>query len=943
MSEQIARLTDALADRYRIERQIGAGGMATVYLAEDLRHRRRVAVKVLRPELAAMLGAERFLREIEIAAQLQHPHVLPLYDSGAVVRGTDGSAARVIATTAEHQADGPAIQRSLEFLFYVMPYVDGESLRDRLRREQQLSIEDTLLLAREIADGLGYAHARGIVHRDIKPENILLSHGHALIADFGIARAVREAGGERLTETGLSLGTPEYMSPEQASGSRQIDARSDIYALACVVYEMLAGEPPHTGPNAQAIIARVLTQPVPSIRGMRETVPVPMDAAIAKALAKLPADRFATAQQFGEALQASLTSGAVPAAVTTRAPAHRWLWTAAAIVAVVGLVAVALWGPWRGPDLGAPAGVFHLSMKIEPLAVTGHSPGPAMALSPDGTQLAYVAGEGGVGQTYLRRLDGPPAVVPVPNATSAQVPFFSPDGKWLAFASEGRLRKVSLADGTAFTLCDALEMHGADWGPDGRIVMGGSVGNGWGLSLVDVDGGRPELLLDPADIGDGAAYLLYPSWLPDGDGVLFTASASSASPLAIWIIDVPTGRRHLVLEGGGAARYAPSGHLVYSQDGGLFAVPFDVAKRAVTGTPVRVVDDALMGFKFEPPLAHFAVAPTGTLVYLSSSGGDFVGEQLAWVDRDGKAETIEGLFETGADPTSPWGPRVSPDGRRILFWSPSLEPPTSDIGQTGNVWTYSLEREALTKISIERPDFFWSIWTPDGESIVSIGAETGSWAAHLYARRADGMGELTRLTTAEERYWQQPYSITADGKWLLYQESQVGEDFDIWALPLRDGGPPRAILGGPEETTHPAISPDGRWLAYSVSDEQGQHVFVTDFPEGRGRWQVAAKGSAPLWSPDGRELYYQQQVPDGHIAVYAAEVSDAPTFTLGRATRLFQGPYVGAIPFGRNYDIAPDGERFLMVRQATGGEVLTNLNVVVNWFEELRQRLGGGE
>jgi Tol biopolymer transport system component len=944
MPEQIERLTEALADRYRIERQIGAGGMATVYLAEDLKHRRRVAVKVLRPELAAMLGAERFLREIEIAAQLQHPHILPLYDSGAVVRGTGGSASRVIATTAEHQSDDPAIQRSLEFLFYVMPYVEGESLRDRLRREQQLSIEDTLLLAREIADGLGYAHARGIVHRDIKPENIMLSHGHALIADFGIARAVREAGGERLTETGLSLGTPEYMSPEQASGSRQIDARSDIYALACVVYEMLAGEPPHTGPNAQAIIARVLTQPVPSVRQMRETVPVPMDGAIAKALAKLPADRFATAQQFGEALRASLTNGAVLAAVATPAPAHRWVWPAIATVAVLALAAVAVWKPWHGgTSASGPAGIFHLSMTIEPLAVTEHAPAPAVALSPDGTRLAYVAGEGGMGQIYLRRLDGPGEAIPVPGATSAQVPFFSPDGKWLGFVSEGRLRKVSLVDGTTFALCEASMMHAADWSPDGRIVMGGSVGNGWGLSIVDADGGQPALLVDPADVAGGVVYLLYPSWLPDGDGVLFTTSGGAGEAVNIAVIDVSTGRQHIVLEGGGAARYVPTGHLVYSQNGALFAVPFDVAKRTVTGTPVRVVNDALMGFPYEPALAHFAIASSGTLVYLSGSAGKFVGERLAWVNRDGTAQPIEGLFETGSDPTSPWGPRVSPDGNRILFWSPSLERPTNTIGQAGNVWTYSLEREVLTKITIERPDFFWSIWTPDGASIVSIGAETGSRTANLYSRRADGVGQLTRLTTAREGQWLQPYSTTADGKLVFYQQSDQGRGFDIWALPLESGEPPQVVLGGPEETTHPAISPDGRWLAYRVSDGQGDHVFVTDFPAGRGRWQIAASGTAPVWSPNGRELYYQQQTADGHIAVNAVEVADAPTFTAGRTTRLFQGPYVGPLPFGRNYDIAPDGERFLMVRQATGGEVLTNLNVVVNWFEELRQRLGGGE
>jgi serine/threonine-protein kinase len=604
----------------------------------------------------------------------------------------------------------------------------------------------------------------------------------------------------------------------------------------------------------------------------------------------------------------------------------------------VALVALVLWTPWRGGEPAVQsAGVFHLSMKIEPLAVTAHAPAPAVALSPDGSHLAYVAGEGGVGQIYLRRLDGPPVVTPVPGAANAQVPFFSPDGKWLGFVSDGRLRKVVLADGTAATLGDALELHGADWNPDGRIVMGGAAGNGWGLSVMHSDGGPQEQLIEPKDVVAGAVYLLYPTWLPDGDGVLFTTSGGAGQSVHIAVLDVSTGRQHVVLEGGGAARYLPTGHLVYSQEGGLFAVPFDVTSRSVTGTPVRVVSDALMGFPYEPALAHFAVAPSGTLVYLSSSGGDYVGERLAWVNRDGTSETIEGLFETGSDPASPWGPRVSPDGNRILFWSPSLERPTNTIGQSGHVWLYSLEREALTKVSIERPDFFWSIWTPDGASIVSIGSETGSRAGNLYSRRADGVGDLTRLTTAREGQWLQPVSITADGDVLLYQQSDQGQSFDIWALPLKSGGPPQAVLDGPEETMLPAISPDGRWLAYGVLGTRGDQVFVTDFPEGRGRWQVATNGFAPLWSPDGRELYYQQQTAEGHIAVYAVEVADAPTFTAGRTTRLFAGPYVPSIIFGRSYDVTPDGERFLMVRQSAGGEVLTNLSVVVNWFAELER------
>ncbi len=282
MEDYVDQLEAALSDRYTIERELGAGGMATVYLAEDLKHKRKVAIKMLRPELAAVLGAERFLKEIEVTAGLQHPHILPLHDSGRVAEVQGGS--------------------SQEFLYYVMPYVEGESLRDRLNRDRQLPIEDALSIAHEVADALASAHRQGVVHRDIKPENILLREGHALVADFGIALAVTSAGGDRLTETGLSLGTPAYMSPEQVASEREIDARSDVYSLACVLYEMLAGQPPFTGANAQAVLARHVTDPVPPLITVRTGVGKPVVAAIEKALAKAPADRYESAAAFTNAL-----------------------------------------------------------------------------------------------------------------------------------------------------------------------------------------------------------------------------------------------------------------------------------------------------------------------------------------------------------------------------------------------------------------------------------------------------------------------------------------------------------------------------------------------------------------------------------------------------------------------------------------------------------------
>ncbi|MEO8575909.1 MAG: serine/threonine-protein kinase, partial [Gemmatimonadales bacterium] len=315
MTDPLERITAALADRYRIDRELGAGGMATVYLAEDLKHNRKVAVKVLKPELAVAIGAERFLAEIKTTANLQHPHILALHDSGEV-NGT---------------------------VFYVMPYVEGESLRDRLDREKQLPIDDALRTANEVADALQYAHEHGVIHRDIKPENILLQRGHAVVADFGIALAASKTGGSRMTETGMSLGTPTYMSPEQAMGSREVDARTDIYSLGCVLYEMLAGEPPFVGPTAQSIVAKVITETPKSLTGQRRTVPPHVDATVQKSLEKLAADRFPSAAAFSESLRdggSSLKLSAYPTASAKSRP--RSFASSSAIWGTAALAFVAL-------------------------------------------------------------------------------------------------------------------------------------------------------------------------------------------------------------------------------------------------------------------------------------------------------------------------------------------------------------------------------------------------------------------------------------------------------------------------------------------------------------------------------------------------------------------------------------------------------------------------
>jgi len=364
----LSRLATALADRYRVERELGQGGMATVYLAEDIKHSRKVAVKVLRPELAAALGPERFLREIETTANLRHPHILPLFDSGEAGQRGGGEGA---------------------FLFYVMPLVEGESLRDRLDREKQLPVDDALQIAREVADALSYAHSRGVIHRDIKPENILLESGHAIVADFGIAKAVRAAGGEALTQTGMSVGTPSYMSPEQAAGEQDLDGRSDLYALACVLYEMLAGQPPFTGVTAEALVRQHLVVDAPPVTNYRPAVPASVAAALQRALAKSPADRFNPVAQFSEALRAT---PAVSAPVPSPRKSGRGVAVLAGLLLAVAIVGVVL---WRRGSSTAPPGTASVAVL------------PFVDLSPDHTS-AYLGD--GISETLINALANVPGL-----------------------------------------------------------------------------------------------------------------------------------------------------------------------------------------------------------------------------------------------------------------------------------------------------------------------------------------------------------------------------------------------------------------------------------------------------------------------------------------------------------------------------------------------------
>ncbi|MGH7704061.1 MAG: protein kinase domain-containing protein [Gemmatimonadales bacterium] len=887
MPDALTRLTDALAGRYRIERELGHGGMATVYLAEDLRHQRQVAVKVLRPELAAVIGAERFLTEIKTTANLQHPHILPLFDSG--------------------EAGGS--------VFYVMPFVEGESLRGRIGREHQLPVDEALQIAREVADALEYAHGHGVVHRDIKPENILLHGGHALVADFGIALAVsRSDGGTRMTETGMSLGTPHYMSPEQAMGEREITARSDVYALGCVLYEMLTGDPPFTGSTAQAIVARVMTEPPRSLTLQRHTIPPHVEAAVITALEKLPADRYPSAAKFAEALVRPelMRLPDTRAATAVRPAASRPGRARAALVlpwlaAGLGLAAAA-WG-WLRPAPVQPVARYRIGLEAGQALQNGQ--GPRLAISPDGARFVFVGpGEGG-GQLWVRERDQL-AARPIAGTAGAICPFFSPDGRRVGFytVSPIALKVVSLGGEPPVTVADSgIDWDGGSWGPDNYLYSDSPTG----LVRVRPGGGPLEQMatFDTTKLQTGFNYV---DALPGGRGVLFTIwhTTGSISDYEIGVLDLRT-KTVQSLTKGVYARYAAPGYLVYvTAEGVLLAAPFDPERLRLTGPPTALAEGVnVRAFGW----VDLSLSANGTLLYLSGTGGGATTD-LVWVNRSGTAVSIDsGAFDS---------PALSPDGRRLAV-------AVQDRNET-HIWVRQVSGGPLSKLSFEGKQDARPVWTADGRS-VTFTSDRGR-NRDLYTQRADGSApavlQLDRAEEMLEATW------SRDGRWLVVRQNAMPNG-DLFAFrPGVDSAPTPLVTTRFGERV-PTLSPDGRWLAY-VSNEAGRNeVYVRPFPDAdRAKWQVSLNGgSEPRWAHSGREIFYRN-VSGGIVAV---AVSTQPTFSVGRQTELFPGSAFFQDDSHVEYDVAPDDQRFLMLRQRGGGE-RADLILVENWFTELRAKAG---
>jgi len=886
----LERLNAALDGRYRIERELGAGGMATVYLAHDERHDRKVAIKVLKPELAAVVGAERFLAEIRTTANLQHPHILPLHDSG--------------------EADG--------FLFYVMPYVEGESLRERLDRETQLPIPEAVAIVRKVAAALQAAHDQGVVHRDIKPANILLANGEPLVADFGIALAVQHAGGGRLTETGLSLGTPHYMSPEQAAADRAPDARSDLYSLGCVLYEMLTGEPPFTGPTAQAVVARLLSTEPPPVTDLRKTVPPHVAAATHTALQKLPADRFASAGEMAAALgderagtTAAMHGAAVPSSATRRRAALvPW---AIAVVAIGALAATLLTSQGDGP-----AAETHRTVRVVLPPFDPPVRGP-LTISRDGRHIVYVGGRANErNHLVVRSLDDPESHV-LSGTDNPEDPSISRDGRWIGYWADGAIRKVPIEGGQPITMyATPNRPRGTSWTPGGDLVLGMFTGptvrESWqaGLSLLrDVPGAEPDSLIPAEDmhhdpvVVDGGTVLFY-TFPAEGSGVEVAAgSLETGGWRALGLRGVPVG--------------VADGILLYRQGPTLFAVRWDPEGRGATGASVVVprVPDGL----FEAALAE-----DGTLVL----GYSEVALELVVADVSGGAEVL--LPGETVDEVTP---RFSPDGRRVALGT--------NLRGVRELWMYVFGTRALSQLDVGF-DPHTVAWSADGMRVIA-GPNQGRNVLWTVPADASADPEVLLELSRLGRRGIAGVEPSPDGRTLAVTKN-MSEVFgiptrDIVVVPTDDPQSETPIATSDADERFPRFSPDGEWIAYT-SDATGRMEVYLSPSAGGARVEVTEEGGTqPVWGSDGRRLFYLTN--DSARMMEVSIVRDAAGgVSAGERRELFRSDVWRGGPSATSvkYDVAPDG-RFLFARPA--GDARSGVAIWIDWMHELDALLDGSD
>jgi len=897
-----------VAGKYRVREEIGRGGMGVVYEAEDTKLARRVAIKVL-PEIftADPERLARFEREARVLASLNHPNIAAIY----------------------------GVEEADDKRFLVLELVEGETLAERLSRGA-LTLEETLDVCRQIAEGLEGAHEKGIIHRDLKPSNVKITPERKVkILDFGLAKALHDQVSEvdisksptitaDMTEPGVILGTAAYMSPEQATG-RPVDKRADIWAFGCILFECLAGKRAFAGDTVTESLAAIL-RGEPDWDSLPADTPGNVRTVLRRCLQKDSRERL---RDIGDARIEIEAPTVYPSEAATVPRKFTLLWMAvlAGVMVVAGiLIDRTVSGRSQRPP--APE-VVTSTIKVE----LGHwldgmrrareMQRPSrivMAISNDGKFVVYSAIEEDPGpqaraQLYLRRM-GQFEAKPIAGTEGGINPFLSPNDQEVGFWVDDKLKKVPLEGGVPTTLCDASLLFGANWGRDNSIVFTDRVSAG--LSRVSAEGGKPEILTKPDPKREEASHRL-PSWLPNGKAVLFTVMKNGWDQrpwLALLRLDTREWR--LLLEDTADARYVPTGHLVFLRQGTLMAIRFDLAKLEVIGQPVALVENVMQAltpshFSYNTGVGQFGISDTGSLIY--ATGGIVPDEKnsLVWVDQRGIEQPVSDLRLPF------FGPRLSPDGQKIAYVA---------AGREGQIYVYDLGRGTNSPLTSEGGSY--PIWTPDGKRLL-FGCSK-PLKQNLYQQPYDGSSPMERLTTSE--YDQDAGSWSSDGKAVAIME--VLEDGPIVDIALLDAPSGRVtpFLNSQFREMYPDFSPDGRWIAYTSEESKRNEVYVRAFPGPGMKQQVSSEGGTePLWSRNGKQLFYRRQ-----DQVWVVDVRTDGGFATSKPRLLFEKPgYSRAEPI-RTWDLSLDGQRFLMVKmEEIKPRPVTEMILVQNWFEELKR------